>query len=198
MADRDIPYEILRPFTLPVAAVTVSARGEWNGLIVNSAQRASLVPHVPRLSLYISKPNASHDILMRSGLFGVHLLRRDQFDLIERLGLRSRREDADKMTGLKWVPGETGLPLLEDCIAGFECRVVNAMDAGAATFFLGEVVSVHHGREGEIMTSDFFRDNAPERIRSVYAERLKQAQEYLAPLAETIEPDRWSGPTDPV
>ena len=30
--------------------------------------------------------------------------------------------------------------MLKDCIAGFECKVVNAMDTGASTFFLGEVV----------------------------------------------------------
>jgi flavin reductase (DIM6/NTAB) family NADH-FMN oxidoreductase RutF len=198
VAGADIPYEILRPFTLPVAAVTVSARGEWNGLIVNSAQRASLVPSMPRLSVYVSKPNASHALLMRSGLFAVHLLRRDQFSLIERLGLQSRRENADKMTGLAAVTGETGLPLLEDCVAGFECRVVNAMDAGAATFFLGEVVHVHHGRDGEIMTSDYFRAHAPGPIKEAYAERLRQAQDYLAPLADRIEPCHWDGPTDPV
>ena len=198
MSKAEIPYEILRPFTLPVSAVTVSARGEWNGLIVNSAQRASLVPHLPRLSLYVSKPNVSHDLLMRSGVFAVHLLRNDQFDLIERLGLQSRRENGDKMAGLESVLGETGLPLLADCIAVFECRVVNAMDAGAATFFLGDVVHVHRGRAGEVMTSDHFRAHAPEGIRSVYAERLKHAQEYLAPLSEDIAADAWKGPTDPV
>src|SRR5690606_25571142 len=133
------PYPLLRHLTLPVVAITTSAAGRRNGMIANSAQRASLVPTHPRISVYISKTNHSHDIAYASGAFVAHLLRRDQWDVIWQLGLQSGR-DVDKLAGLDLATGKTGVPWLTDCLAAFECRVVNAMDAGAATFFLGDVV----------------------------------------------------------
>ena len=133
-------YPLLRHLTLPVAAVTTSAGGRTNGFIVNSAQRASLVPSLARISLYVSKPNFSHDLVWNSGVFAVHLLRTDQWDLIWQLGLQSARDTTDKLADLALRTGETGCPLLVDCRAAFECRVINAMDAGASTFFLGDVV----------------------------------------------------------
>src|SRR5512132_1912909 len=112
----DPVYTLLRNFTSPVAAITTSAGGRRNGLIVNSAQRASLVPSIPRLSMYISKPNLTHDLIYTSGVFTMHLLRTDQFDVIWHLGLQSGR-DLDKLASLKTIQGKTGCPILEDCIA---------------------------------------------------------------------------------
>src|SRR5690606_6384795 len=151
--------------------------------IVNSAQRASLVPSKPRISLYVSKTNFSHDLVMRSGLFGVHLLHADQWNVIRALGLRSAREVADKLADLDVRTGTTGCPMLEDVVAAFECRVVNVMDAGGATFFLGDIVDVHRGTGDEIMTSVHFRANAPFDLLREYEERLIVAQEMLEPLS---------------
>lgn len=190
---QDPTYRLLRHLTLPVAAITTSAAGRRNGLIVNSAQRASLVPHLPRISLYISKTNFSHDLVYASGLFGVHLLRNDQWDVIRALGLRSGRDVADKLEGLSTRTGTTGIPMLSDVLAGFECRVVNAMDAGAATFFLGDVVDVQSGAAGEVMTSTHFRVAAPADLLAEYEERLKYAQSMLATIASVDASGSWDG-----
>jgi flavin reductase (DIM6/NTAB) family NADH-FMN oxidoreductase RutF len=190
---QDPTYRLLRHLTLPVAAITTSAAGRRNGLIVNSAQRASLVPHLPRISLYISKTNFSHDLVYASGLFGVHLLRTDQWDVIRALGLRSGRDVADKLEGLSTRMGVTGIPMLSDVHAGFECRVVNAMDAGAATFFLGDVVDVQSGAAGDVMTSTHFRVAAPADLLAEYEARLKQAQSMLASIASIDGSRFWDG-----
>lgn len=186
-------YQLLRHLTPPVSAVTTAADGHRNGLIVNSAQRASLVLSRPRISLYISKTNHSHDMIYRSGVLGVHLLRSDQWELIAALGLRSARE-GDKLTGLEMTTGKTGCPLLTDVLAGFECRVINAMDAGAATFFLADVVADHIGRPGPVMTSEYFREHLPAAMRESYEARLAHAQAELERLAPDIDPAPWPGP----
>lgn len=189
------PYQLLRHLTPPVVAVTTSAAGRRNGLIVNSAQRASLVPTIARISLYISKTNHSHDLVYRSGLFGVHLLRTDQWDVIRALGLRSGRDVTDKFDELDIRRGRSGIPVLEDCIAAFECRVINAMDAGAATFFLGEVLDMREEEAGEVMTSVWFRQHMPDDIRARYEVNLAYAQKVLEPLSGTITPAPWPGAT---
>ena len=187
------PYQLLRYLTLPVVAVTTSADRRRNGFIVNSAQRASLVPSIARISLYVSKTNFSHDLVYRSGLFGIHLLRTDQWDVIRALGLRSGRDVPDKLDDLDIRTGVTGCPMLDDCIAAFECRVINAMDAGAATFFLGEVVDFREDEPGPVMTSPYFRKHMPADIREQYESNLAAAQQVLAPLSGTITPHPWPG-----
>jgi flavin reductase (DIM6/NTAB) family NADH-FMN oxidoreductase RutF len=187
-------YTLLRNLTSPVVAITTSAGGARNGLIVNSAQRASLVPSIPRISIYISKINYSHDLVYRSGVFALHLLRNDQWQLIWRLGFQSGR-DVDKLASLDIVEGEIGCPLLQECVAGFECRVVNAMDTGASTFFLGEVVNVLKGEPGPLMTSDHFRDNLPPDRLAQYEANLRAAHSQLETLARQVNRELvWPGP----
>ena len=192
----ETPYPLLRHLTLPVVAVTTSSTGRRNGMIANSAQRASLVPTTPRISIYISKTNFSHDLAYASGVLAVHLLRRDQWDLIWKLGLHSGRE-GDKLDGVEVRTGTSGVPYLTDCLAAFECRVSNAMDAGAATFFLGDVVAVHAGTPGPVMTSDYFRAHMPDDKRRVYEARLIAAQDELTRLASTVSLRTWPGATTP-
>lgn len=194
-AIEDSPYPLLRHLTLPVTAVTTSAAGRRNGFIVNSAQRASLVPSIPRVSLYISKPSVSHDLVLASGVFALHLLRTDQWDVIRGLGLRSARDEPDKLAAFETRAGVTGCPVLTDVIASFECRVINTMDAGAATFVLGDVVEMTKGRDGDVMTSIHFRQHMPADIRTAYEANLAFAQEYLEPLSHDIAATPWTGPT---
>jgi flavin reductase (DIM6/NTAB) family NADH-FMN oxidoreductase RutF len=190
----DPVYQLLRNLTSPVVAITTSAGGRRNGLIVNSAQRSSLVPTIPRLSMYISKINYTHDLIYRSGVFAMHLLRNDQWELIWRLGFQTGR-DTDKLSGLEIVDGQTGCPMLKDCIAGFECRVVNAMDTGASTFFLGDVVHVISGVEGPIMSSEHFRNHMPAERIAQYEANLKAAGAMLEELTQQIDPSMtWPGP----
>jgi flavin reductase (DIM6/NTAB) family NADH-FMN oxidoreductase RutF len=190
----DPGYVQLRYLTSPIVAVTSAFEGRHNGMIANSAQRASLVPTLPRISIYISKTNFTHDMVYRGGVFGVHLLRRDQWDVIWHLGLQSARE-ADKLASIAHHVGQTGCPLLADCITAWECRVINAMDAGAATFFLGDVVSTRSGPAGEVMTSDYFRANMPPDRKMQYEARLLAAQGYLESLARNVERKVWPGVT---
>lgn len=191
----DTSYPVLRHLTLPVVAITTSADGRGNGMIANSAQRASLVPSSPRVSMYVSKPNFSHDLIYASGVFGIHLLRRDQWELIWHLGLQSGR-DVAKLETVETRVGETGCPMLSDVAAAFECRVINAMDTGAATFFLGEVVAVRGGSAEEVMTSEYFRQHIPAEPKRIYEARLAHAMEYLEPLSKNVDPQTtWPGPT---
>jgi flavin reductase (DIM6/NTAB) family NADH-FMN oxidoreductase RutF len=190
----DPGYVQLRHLTTPIIAVTSSAGGRRNGMIANSAQRASLVPSLPRISVYISKTNYTHDLVYSSGVLGIHLLRSDQWDLIWHLGLQSARE-VDKLATVEHSLGASGCPLLSDCLAAYECTVINAMDAGASTFFLADVTSIRAGQPGAVMTSDYFRAHiSPERKRQ-YEARLMVAQSQLAKLAANVERKIWPGPT---
>src|SRR5205807_2994611 len=148
----DQVYQLLRNLTSPVVAITGQRDGKRNGMISDSAVRASIAPTVPRLSVYIHKFNYSHDLIFETGHFVLHLLRDDQFELIHRLGFASGRT-RDKLAGLPHRSGTLGLPVLDDCYAHFECRVANVMDTGSSTCFLGDVLDVGYGSAGQAVGS---------------------------------------------
>src|SRR5881409_2082784 len=192
MRQPDLTYQLLRNLTSPVVAVTSEHNGKENGMISDAAVRASIVPSIPRLSVYIHKFNYSHNMIFESGRFGLHLLHTKQFDVVRRLGFVSGR-DRDKLAGLPYHRGVLGVPVLDDCFAHFECSVVNVMDTGSSTLFLGDVVAVGRGKAaGELLTATYFRNNMPAEWRIEYEAKLKEAQQVAAEMSRKIQPVVWN------
>lgn len=189
----DETYELLRNLTCPVVALTSTWRGRHNGMIADSGMRASLALGVPRVAIFIQKWNLSHEMIQRSGLFVLHLLHRGQWDAIWKLGFFSGR-DGDKLQEFPYRLGTLGRPVLADCYAYLECRVVNLMDAGGSSCFLADVVEAGRGPGEEVMTAAYFRANIPEAWRPRYLERLKAAQAFAEEHATPLQPVVWRGP----
>jgi flavin reductase (DIM6/NTAB) family NADH-FMN oxidoreductase RutF len=189
-------YQLLRNLTSPVVAITSERGGQANGMIIDSAIRASIVPTVPRVAMFIHKFNFSHDLIFDTARFVLHLLRTDQFDVIHRLGFESGRS-RDKLAAVAHHPGRLGAPVLDDCFAHFECRVANAMDAGSSTCFLGDVIHVGYGAaaggppRGEVMTAAHFRAHMPQEWRRDYERLLGAAQREAEARARQIVPLTW-------
>ncbi len=193
-------YQLLRNLTSPIVAVTSERGGKRNGMILDSAVRASIVPTVPRISAYIHKFNLSHDMIFETGRFVLHLLRTDQLELVHRLGFVSGRAQ-DKLAAIAHRLGTLGAPVLDDCYAHFECRVVNVMDTGSSTCFLGDVVQAGYGKakgpRGEVMTAASFRATMPAEWRPEYEVLLEAAQHYAEERSREIRPVVWPGLSGP-
>lgn len=188
----DAAYELLRQFASPTAAITTSWQGKRNGMISDSVVRASISPSVPRLSVYIHKWHLSHDLIWQSGLFCIHLLHREQLDLVYNLGFSSGRE-RDKLAEVPHRLGQLGLPVLEDRVAAFELRVINTMDAGYATHFLGHIEAVHPGADKDILTPAWLRTHMPKAWEPEWLANYRKAQDVIEQHA-AIEDRRWTGP----
>jgi len=194
MAQPDGTYQLLRNLTSPVVAITAVRGTKENGMISDAAVRASIVPTVPRLSVYIHKFNYSHDMIFETGRFGLHLLNTQQFDLVHRLGFFSGR-DRDKLAGIPHHKGKTGVPVLDECFAHFECTVANVMDTGSSTLFLGDVVAVGNLEpRGELLTASYFRANMPAQWRAEYEAKLRDAQQTGEQMSRNIKPVVWKTP----
>ena len=143
-----------------------------------------------------SEINFSHDLIFDTGRFVLHLLHTKQFDLIHQLGFVSGR-DRDKLTKIPHHRGVLGAPVLDDCYTHFECKVVNVMDTGSSTLFLGDVVEVGFGAaskpNGEVMTAAHFRANMPPAWRKEYEGLLGAAQRFADEKSRHIVPVVWRG-----
>lgn len=198
MPPSDRTYQLLRNLTSPIVAVTSQRGTKKNGMILDSAVRASIVPAVPRLSVYVHKFNFSHDLIFETGRFALHLLHTKQFDTVRLLGFVSGR-DKDKLAEVPHHEGKLGVPILDECYAHFECQVANVMDTGSSTCFLGDVVSVGYGNAvdvnpaGELMTATYFRSNMPAEWRQEYEAHLQAAQRIAEAQARNIRAVAWKG-----
>lgn len=190
--DEQETYELLRELTSPIVAVTTRRGPKLNGLIVNSAVRASLVPGRQRVAFYVFKRHLTHELLAASGRFALHILSRTQWEDVRELGFYSGRERDPFEKVPHRLSDETGLPILRRSYAWMECRVVNALDAGSSTFFMGEIERIFRGEGEAVMDSDFFRANMPEEWRDDYVENLREVQRWAADLeAEGMDTRHW-------
>ena len=154
----------------PLVVVTAAFHERRSGQVAVSVHGASIVPARPRLSVALWKDNFTHDLANASRAFAVHLLRDDQDSLVYRFGLKSGR-DVDKFESLEFEVGASGSPIIKDCLAVFECRVVNQMDGGDHTLFLADIFESRRQSEGQPLWWRDLRARMPAEQRQIWDAR---------------------------
>ena len=71
--------------------------------------------------------------------FTVNVLKQGQLEVARRFGTRSGRE-YDKLAAVRWHPGRSGAPVLDDALAYFDCELTDRLPAGDHELMLGRVV----------------------------------------------------------
>jgi flavin reductase (DIM6/NTAB) family NADH-FMN oxidoreductase RutF len=89
------------------------------------------------LALSINPGHSSYELLKRGGAFSVNVLKKGQLDLAAHYGGPA---SAGKLASPEWTPGRTGVPLLHQALAWFECQVVDEHPAGDHVLVLGRVI----------------------------------------------------------
>lgn len=120
--------------------VSAAADGRLNGQIANTVFQISNEP--PTVAVSINKQNFTHDLIASSSKFAVSILAESTpLELIQKFGFKSGR-DIDKLAGTSYRMGVTGAPIvLDHAIAFLEAEVVDSLDAGTHTVFLGRIVA---------------------------------------------------------
>ena len=88
----------------------------------------------------IGKQSATRDIILASGAFGLSVLTADQVDVARHFGTQTSRT-VDKFRDVWYHTAETGAPLLDDCAATFDCRVLAVYDLETEKLIVGEIVA---------------------------------------------------------
>jgi flavin reductase (DIM6/NTAB) family NADH-FMN oxidoreductase RutF/rubredoxin len=134
--------------------ITAQAEGRDNGQCANTCFQITSDP--ARLAIGINKQNFTHELIQKSGKFGVSVLNQTGHDYARRFGYSSGR-DIDKFKGLEVHRGESGVLLLNDALVTMQATVMGQMDAGTHTLFLADVTGGEILQDGDPMTYAFFR-----------------------------------------
>lgn len=142
---------VLRMITRELWIVTASAAGRRGGLTATWVSAASIDPEQPMLLIGIAENHFTRELIAAAGSFAVHLLRPDQGAIAWNFAHDSGGT-RDKFAGLKVREGVTGSPVLADCLAWLEARVVGEYSAGDRHFFWGEVIAGESLSQGPALT----------------------------------------------
>ena len=148
-----------------------------NGQIANTVIQVSSQPLT--ISVCINKGNLTHEFIRDSGAFSVSVLSQDTpLSFIGRFGFKSGR-DIDKFDGVNYRIGETESPIaLDHVLAYMEAKVVQDVDVGTHTDFIGELVAAEILKEGEPMTYAYYhqvkRGTTPKTAPSYVEERKEE------------------------
>ena len=137
--------------TYGIYVLTTRFEDTINGMIASWVTQVSYDP--PLIMAAIHPNRYSHQLVLKSGHFALHILSREQKALLARFKGPVTNEKFEAMT---WEDGLTGCPVLRDCIAAMECRVTQRLSPGNHTLFIGEVVhAVFKGENTPLCTQDY-------------------------------------------
>ena len=133
--DPDLFRAVLGRFASGVTVVT-SRDGEGHdfGMTVSAFCSLSLQPLL--VLVCVARVAAMHDALERADTFAVNVLAAEQEALSRRF---AEIDEHGRFDGVGYVRGRLGVALLDDALAYLECRVVNRVDGGDHSIFIGEV-----------------------------------------------------------
>lgn len=132
-------------FPTGVAIITtIDAQGKASGLTCNSFSSVSLDP--PLVLWSLRKQSSSIDIYKNTKAFAINVLAGDQGELSGRFATSSI---PDKFEGIDFETGYAGVPLINDCVARFHCRMHQQHDAGDHIIFIGRVERFERVREDD-------------------------------------------------
>ncbi len=115
------------------------------GITVSSFTSVSLSPPLVLICIDHRSPVLRHVAIGKH--FGVNVLGEHQ----QELSIKFSRDCNDRFTDVEWYAGRTGVPLLFDVPASFECEAIQSVVAGDHFIVLGRVLHVS-SRDGSPLT----------------------------------------------
>jgi len=135
--------------------VASEKQGKLNAQIANTVIQVTSDP--PTIAVSINKQNLTHEFISESKVFTASILSQDTpLSFIGHFGFKSGRE-VDKLKDVNYKLGEAKAPIvLDHSIAYIEAKVINQVDVGTHTIFIGELVGADVLGEGDPMTYAYY------------------------------------------
>ena len=126
-----------------------------NGQIANTVFQVTADPKT--ITVCINKQNFTHEMIVKSKKFGICILTEDApMDMIGLFGFKSGR-DVDKFAGVNYITAQGGTPMITDyCMGYLECELVQAVDVGTHTMFIGNVTDAEDFKKEKTLTYEYY------------------------------------------
>jgi len=123
-------------FASGVTVITTGLEGSYHGMTASAFTSLSLEP--TQVLVCVNRGTRTLSIIQSCGCFNVNILSAEQEDL-SRIFARRDAPERDGLQGIAFSVGSLGVPLLDDCLGYFECRVGQQYDGGDHVIFVGNV-----------------------------------------------------------
>lgn len=145
--DQQVFRQAMRLWTTGVTVVTSAQGEEHRGMTVSSFTSVSVEP--PVICVSINRQARTHALIQSSGRLGVTILSEAQQELSDCFAGKIDDENGDRFSNVDTFTLVSEVPFLKGGIAFFDCRVIQKMDIGTNTVFLGEVEALQYNERGE-------------------------------------------------
>jgi len=132
--------EGMRRLASSVSVITTDGPGGRAGVTVSAMCSVSAEP--PSLLVCVHHLSPACPAIAQNGWFCVNALREDQARISEVFAGRIEAPEGGKFACASWDIGRSGVPVLRDSLATFECRVSQRHVQGTHCVFIAEVVEV--------------------------------------------------------
>jgi flavin reductase (DIM6/NTAB) family NADH-FMN oxidoreductase RutF len=141
---KDIPlwqaYRLLQPGV--VTLVTTRYLDKNNVMAASWVAPVSYQP--PRIGAAIAPANLTHDLVRASECFALNVPGRPLAEQVDKAGRISGRDVDDKLAEIGLTESEADaidVALIEECLAHVECGLVDVVELGDHSWFVGEVLA---------------------------------------------------------
>ncbi len=127
--------KIMGQFATGVTLVTTDGEAGPHGLTANAVASLSLDP--PLVLVAVDKRAHSLDYLKNNKCFAINILKHEQEEISRRFATPGPKD----FTGLNITTATTTAPILAECLAYVDCRVVEILPGGDHDIFVGEILA---------------------------------------------------------
>jgi len=128
----------LKQLTYGVYFLGTKKDGGVNGMVASWVTQASFEPRL--VAVGVKKERYSHNLIEKGKVFSLCVLGKSYKDRLHLF--KGDKETAEStISGVEFQKLETGAPVLKDCVGFMECRLVEAVQTGDHTLFIGEVIN---------------------------------------------------------
>ncbi|MEA3432724.1 MAG: flavin reductase family protein [candidate division WOR-3 bacterium] len=150
-------YKTLYKISYGLYVVSSRKENKINGQIANTVFQVTSEP--PTIAVSINKQNLTHQFIQESRKFAISILSKETpMKFIGHFGFKSGVE-IDKFKDVDYKVGKVDVPIvLDNAVAYLVVEVIEEVDVGTHTIFIGKVVEAEILKDEEPMTYAYYHE----------------------------------------
>ena len=143
--DSNTKKKVLRMIPYGLYVLTGETKdGQIAAATVNWVTQASFEP--PLVAVGVKADSSAHGVIKNAKAFALNVLGKGQQGLAFTF-FKPAQRDGNQISGQPYRKGETGAPILENAPAFVECNLIDTIEKGDHSVFVGQVIAVGSNQE---------------------------------------------------